>query len=95
MNIKKIEENERMHQLQRYLSDVWFFAVLLSNGTVLGFTEILGETEDFYIFSLMYDDDMERFGLVFGRTMIGSTTPRTTCHVHKGHVVAFQEVMDS
>lgn len=34
--MEKLEEKEVLHQLHRYMNDVWFFAVLLSNGTVQG-----------------------------------------------------------
>lgn len=88
-----IENEPEIGELFRF-TDVWYFAVLLSNGLVLAVDTIERETENFYVMSLI-EDDVEKFGPIFGKYMVGSSCSRRSCYVAKKHVIAIQEFMDS
>lgn len=79
-------------ELDRY-TDNWYFAMLLIDGTVLGFATLLSEGKDFYKIELLQGSYIKHS---FGKPIVYATLDdRTTCVVRKSAVVAIQEIANT
>ncbi len=80
-------------ELSRYFDDEWYFAMLLIDGTVLGFSTIYSESDDFYTIGLL--QSIGYMTKAFGKTIECSATSRLTCKVRKSAVIAIQEIAET
>lgn len=90
---EEIKSDERCPYF-RYMNDVWYFGMLLTNGTVIGFETI----EDFkgeYVELVMLDRDVCLNFHAFGKPVIGMNISRKRVHIKKEHIVAMCELADT
>lgn len=90
MNENTCEKLKR--RFNRYIDDHWYFAALLTSGTVLGFTS-LDIVDEEYVELFLFNGLSKYYA--FGKTCMESPTTRTTCLVRIDHIVAICEVADT
>ena len=91
------EEQKMCGELCRYQDDTWFFAMLLSNGEVLGFEQMdkYEKDDEFVGIILFYEKHYKPPVFAFGKSITCAPTSRTYCRVRRSSIVAIMEIADS
>lgn len=82
------------HIFDRYCDDVWYFAALLANGVVIGFSQ-LEIIDDVYGTFYLLDSPPTFAPTAFGKEITVSVTSRERCLIKLDQIVAIQEISET